>query len=456
MRSTCQTARLRCLAPLGPALLVALVVGGCRPEDGLAKWQTPARAAATPPRAPATPLAYVLDALHEPVYALHQVDPAVPEALTQLTQALTASDLVRITDPEIRAQCMEVASAPDDAAALVRFAELLSRERRYGLASLFLDHAAAAQHDDAEILSRLGDALVAFGRPSLAIEAYDRATALRPEDATLWERLANACLAEGRMRDKSPRSTRAALAKVKEIGSEEKRLWAETALVRLDMAEGKYNGPAWDARGDDGKPAGIGPLRVRTTPSFEKAQLSRDPAERLELLAEAVQEDHGNVGAVYNLGLALLAAERWIDAVPHFEEARRLGAKASPEIVPDAMAGEAICLAHLDKATEADPLARAAIEAAPESAFARYAHARVAWLTHNAPMAEERATQALERWPEHGRSLALLGECLQARGESAAARRALEYAVWAESDPKARETIRDLLKGLGGGGGGAG
>jgi tetratricopeptide (TPR) repeat protein len=439
---------------LWPAVVLIVAASSCRSSAGPQRWQQPGKPSA-PAAAPvaAVPVACLLGDLHDPIFALHQIDKADPEAFTKLAQALTASDLIRLTDPAIRAQLTEVAVAPNDASALMRGAELLSQERRFGVASLFLDHAAQAQHDDPEVFRALGDALMEFGRPSLAIEAYDRAVELKIEDAALWEKLARACLAEGRMRDKSPRSTRTALQKVRELGaSEDSRLWAETALVRLDMAEGKYRGPRWDAKGDDGKPLGIGPLRVRTTASFEKAQLAREPAEKLELLAEAVQEDHGSLGAVYDLALALMDAERWVDAVPHLEEARKLGAKSDPAIVPDAMAGEAICLAHLGKGTEADPLARAAIEAAPESAFARYAHARVAWLAQNPAMAEERATQALERWPEHGPSLMLLGECLKARGDAAAARRALDYALWAECSPSGKEKIRDLLRGVGGSG----
>lgn len=437
-----------------PTVFLIVAASSCRSSAGPQRWEQPPQPSTPAAEAETVAVACLLGDLHDPIFALHQIDKADPEAFTKLAQALTASDLIRLTNPAVRAQLSEVAVAPDDASALVRTAELLSQERRFGVASLFLDHAAQAQHDDAEVFRALGDALMAFGRPSLAIEAYDRGVELKIEDAALWEQLARACLAEGRMRDKSPRGTRVALQKVRELSaSEESRLWAETALVRLDMAEGKYTGPRWDAKGEDGKPLGIGPLRVRTTVSFEKAQLARDSAERLEMLAEAVQEDHASLGAVYDLGLALLDAERWVDAVPHLEEARRLGAKADPTIVPDAMAGEAICLAHLGKGTEADPLARAAIEAAPESAFARYAHARVAWLAQNPAMAEERATQALERWPEHGPSLMLLGECLEARGEAAAARRALEYALWAENSPSGKEKIRDLLRGMGGSGG---
>jgi tetratricopeptide (TPR) repeat protein len=441
---------------VGVALATLVLATSCSPASGSRRSGAGGRTAARDetPAAPAS-FACLLGATHEPILTLHGINPTAPDAIMQLAEALTASDLIRLNGNEIRVQLTEVAAAPDDPAALAKLADLLGAERRYGLASLFLDHAAAVGGEDPEVFRRLGDALVASGRPNLAIEAYDRGVSLKPEDGALWERLARACLTEGRLREKSQRSTRAALQKVRELNpSPESKLWAETALIRLDLADGSYQGPRWDARGDDGKPLGIGPLRVRTTAAFERAQLAREPAERLQLLEDAAREDPTNLGVLHNLALALLDAERYPEAVTRLEADRRIGAKEAPALVPEAMASEALCLAHIGSGTEADRLARAAIEAAPESAYARYVHGRVSWLAHDVLMAEERAKQALGLWPEHAPSLALLGECYQVGGELPFARRAFEYALWAEGDPLRRETTRKLLGELGEGGAG--
>ncbi len=434
---------LRLLAASASLLLLV----GCR--STVAGGSSAAPVPAKPAAESTGPGPSLLGGMHAPLYALHGVDAASPEAFAALSAQLTASDLVRVTDAAIRAELTSVSAAPNDPKTLSRVADLLTQERRYGLASFFLDRAAALAPDDPNVFYDLGNALLSFERPSLAIEAFDRAAALDPGSGHVWERLARACLAEGRLREKSVRNTRLALQKTVDLDArEDARLWAATALVRLDMAEGTYNGPAWDKVGADGKPEGIGPLRVRTNEYYERALLTREPAERIELLAEAVARDPEHIAAVIDLARELLDAGRFEEAIPRFEEARRLGAESAGLGVADAMAGEAICLAALDRGNDADALARAAVAADEDSPFARYAHARVAWLAGDAELAMARCREALERWPEHSGALALMGRCLDSAGESELARRALTYAQWAEASPTRRDEIGDLLKGL--------
>jgi len=442
---SCRALRLLAL------LAVAVNVFGCRTDSqSAASDRVSATAAAPRPAPPAEqPLGRLLGRTHAPFFALLKVNPDAPSAFADLASALTASDLLKTKSTDLIAQLSKVAAGQKAPAELVRLADLLSAEHRYGLASLWLDYAALLDPGSADTLAELGDALLGFDRPSLAIQAYDKAVELDPNATFVWAKLARACLAEGRARRgrSTGPSLRDVLEKVKQLdGRDDERKWAETALVRLSMAEGGYTGPRWNAAGPDGKPKGIGPLRLRTNVPFEKGLIERDAAKREELFAEALREDSGLAPAALDLALALQEESKHADAVPYFEEARRLGAQAPEVSVPDAMAGEALSLVKLGRASEAEALASAAAKVDATSAYARYVRALIACEVDDVKGAAERCLEALALKPEHPGALALLGDCYARDGQPKLARRAYEYASWAEPSADKRAEITGKIR----------
>lgn len=435
-------------------LSVAMNVFGCRTDSQTAADDRAGGAAAPPRPAPPAeqPLGRLLGRTHAPVFALLEVNPDAPSAFADLASALTASDLVKTKNAALIAQLSKVAADAKAPVELVRLAGMLSAERRCGLASLWLDYAALLDPGSADTLAELGDALLGFDRPSLAIQAYDKAVSLDPNATFVWERLARACLAEGRARRgrTTGPSLRDVLEKVKQLDTrEDVRNWADTALVRLSMAEGTYAGPPWNAPGPDGKPKGIGPLRLRTNVPFEKGLIERDATKREELFAESLREDPGLAPAALDLALALQEEGKHADAVPYFEEARKRGAQSPDVSVTDAMAGEALSLVKLGRAAEAEALASAAAKADATSAYARYVRALIAWEGDDVKGAAERCLEALALQPEHPAALTLLGDCYARDRQANLAQRAYEYAFWAEPSSEKRAEITGKIRDLG-------
>lgn len=438
--------RLRAAWVLQTVGLLALLSSAtsCRPESISRAENVQAQRAGLRQREEPRPRSLLLGSTHYRLYDLHGISPQSPTALADLARALMTSDLIGISSPAVLDQLRRVASEPNDPNELRALADLLAAENRYGLATLWLDAALAAAPERHDLAAQLGNALLEFGRPSLAILAYERAASLNPASADLWVRLARACLAEGRTR-----RARLALERVISLEpTDDEERWARTALVRLDMQEGVYAGPTWDTPGPDGSPLGIGPLRIRTNVAFERGMAAREPDERIEWLGEAVRCDPGMAEGWYNLAIALCQDRRWSEAAERFRAASALWGEENALASAHARAGEALCLAYLGRLREAEAEARECVALSPDSAWVRHVSARVALIGDNPELARSRCMEALARWPEHADSLGLLAECLMLEGQTEAARRSVEYAMWAEPSPAKRAELSALVSRL--------
>jgi tetratricopeptide (TPR) repeat protein len=421
--------------------LAAWVVAGCGHEEP----PPPAEPAQPVVEDEPAPLTYMLGDTHRPLLELHGIEASSPDqAVSELAVATSASDLLPVNHSALRAQLSKVAAQPDIAMELLTLGEVCVEERRYGLSTFWLDRAAALDPLYPRIFVQMGDALREFDRPSLAIEAYDRAASLDPEAGMVWVKLGRLCMEEGRRREarEDGPSLRQILQNAQERAPDEAdRLWAETALARLDLAEGLYEGAPWDEEGSDGEPVGVGPLRVRTTAALERGLLARDVDVRIAHFRQAAQLDPRSAVPAYNLALALKDAQLYAEAVAEFERAREIAAESGEISVPEAMAGEAACLVAMGQIAEAEALASAAAGADPELAYAHYVHALTAWEAGDVEATMERCRAALAVWPEHAESLDLIGDCLLAQALPAEAGRAYRYALWAEGDSDRRAEI---------------
>ncbi len=332
---------------------------------------------------------------------------------------------------------------PDDPDALFELGQVLFRLKRYRAAAGWLERAVAAEPDSWVRLHWLALAHIRSGRPEEAVEPLRQATRLAPEERDPRRRAADVFSRQGLTQE-----ARVHLRwLVRNAKAQEDRQWAETELMLLDMSERRYWGPAWNAT----DPPGIGPLRLRTNPSFERARRQTDPDRQIEWYRRAMEDDPGMYQAPYNLGLLLVKLGKYDQAIPLLKKADelyRISSGEGPSL--DALCQIALCYARLDQPNDGLAYADRALSIEPELTMGQYARGEVLIGLGKYNEAAEVLGKCLEAEPEHAGATHALGTAWAKMGRTEPALAALRYAEWLTPDATERERIRAEIEALAG------
>jgi len=324
---------------------------------------------------------------------------------------------------------------PDDPDALFELGQVLFRLKRYRAASEWLKRAVEAEPDSWVRLHWLALAYIRSGRPEEAVDPLRQATRLAPEERDPRRRAADVFSRQGLAQEARVHLRWLA----RNAKADEDRQWAETELILLDMSERRYWGPAWNAT----DPPGIGPLRLRTNSSFERARRQSDPDRQIEWYRRAMEDDPGMYQAPYNLGLLLVKLGKYDQAIPVLKKADelyRISSGEGPSL--DALCQIALCHARLDQPNDGLPYADRVLSIESELVMGRYARGEVLIGLGKFEEATEVLRQCLEVEPEHAGATHALGTSYAKMGHSELALAALRYAEWLTPDAAERERIR--------------
>jgi tetratricopeptide (TPR) repeat protein len=324
---------------------------------------------------------------------------------------------------------------PDSYDALYELGQALFSLRRYLASAKWFDRASAVRRDDWHAWFHAGEAYIHAGRDLEGIARLKEAIALSP-DELLPRRLATeACARQGLLDDAR---TYARWLASHETAPDDKK-WAESQLVLLDMATGRYAGPAWDKA----SPPGIGPLKLRTNAAFERGQHTPDPKKQVAAYEEAIKADPGMYQAENNLGLALVKRRDFDRAVEHFKRADQLCKAADPNGAPklDANCNIALCLNRSGEPAAAMEFVDIALGAEPAYVPGLCAKGEVLMALGRTEEALEPLRKCMSIEPEHAEAAKLLGAAYAGAKETILATAMLRYAAWLTPDEEERSLI---------------
>jgi len=369
-------------------------------------------------------------------------EPALPSLRLQLARVYREAYPENGEDAARRELLAALSVQPDDPDGLYELGRSLFSLRRYLSAAKWFERAAAERPSDWRAWYRAGMAYVRAGREATGLERLNEAVRLAPEEPGPRRLAAEAAARQGRLGESRPHFEWLA----RHEGKPEDRAAAESGLVLLDLAEGRYRGPAWDAV----DPPGIGPLKLRTSAAFERGQHTPEPARQVEAYTEAVKGDPGMYQAPNNLGLALMALHDHGRAIPYFKQANELYRAASPKGAPklDAQCNIALCYNRSGRPEDAMSYVDAVLAVEPDSIQALYAKGEVLVGLGRAREALEPLSRCMSMEPEHADAARTLGAVYDTLGDTELAIAMLQHAVWLAPDEDDRELIRQDIASL--------
>ncbi len=224
---------------------------------------------------------------------------------------------------------------------------------RYSEAVTYLEQAAENGADDPERYYWLGVAYRHREQGVEAVRAYEMAVEADPGNASVWSLYALENMAEVLTRtDRSEASRRAyQRALIRESRAE----WIEkiqTQLAELDLVTGDFipdENTIFNARGE--VIGGVGPGKMRTNRPFEIARHTEDPVKQEIYYRQAITVDPGMYQTPFNLGLALVHQQRYLAAIPWFEQSDQVWKSdqtANPAGIDKADAHAFLALCYLE------------------------------------------------------------------------------------------------------------
>jgi len=373
--------------------------------------------------------------------ALVDEAPTLPRLRLELARAHREAD-DEAGDEIARTQLLtSLCLQPDDFGSLLELGQVMYSLKRYQAAAAWLERAVAERPESWLANHWLGVAHVRAGRVERAIAPLRQAVRLAPDERGPRRQAAEALCDEGLLEE-----ARIHLEWLREQGKDrDEKEWAESRLIRLDLAQGRYTGPEWG----ETEPPGIGPLLLRTNSHFEKGQHTPDAQRQVDEYTQALTADPGMYQAAYNLGLALIELRMYDQAIPYLKTADELyqhTTAAGPYL--DALCQIARCFARLGRPEDGLPYVERAIEIEPDLIVGRFVCGDVlnGLADHGGAVAE--LTRCLAMSPEHPGATRALGTAYAGLGRDDLAIAALTYAEWLALDEEERALIEAELEEL--------